>query len=774
MFEPLSGYDWAKTNISFSNSLFTNQDRTSAGDIGSGIFDVLDRYNFTVNEAEPLEMEVAIDPEMLGKVFENLIEENRRKGLGSFYTPREIVHYMCQESLINYLDTTLNRDKAIISRAEVEALIREGEQAAHYETARKDGTVSYRRHLPKDVEKNARILDEALKSITVCDPAIGSGAFPVGMMTEVVRARVTLTPYFNDIAERTPYYFKRHAIQNSLYGVDIDPGAVEIAKLRLWLSLVVDEVDIQQIKPLPNLDYKIVTGNSLLGVEKNLFNAELFKRLEYLKPRYFDATDRKQKEKFKQEIDDLIHELTNGKVAFDFEIYFSEVFHRNGGFDIVIANPPYLESRSPAFADELKDQLQEAVSRRWQGIDATKFIPRGADLLIYFFETGIRLVSPTGVVSFITQNAWLDTEYGKKFQQFLLDKTHVSLIVDSDFKHFDSVDGPNINTIISFFHGKSPLIDGYTTFARFQRAFAAGLISSSGRKVDGVCKDIQYRQYSYSSSMLRSTKWGMLLSLDDTVLDLLSILEKKAKPLGKIGACELSLGQGLNLTKDYYVSPQLQQQFRIDSKALIPILTSADGAPFEVRKTSQHLVNAAALTKHEIKALAVAGIRAFDLTSTSKQPPILIMPRGIGRHYCAINSAKAFSSSCVDVYSKPTRPNDETVYSLWAILNSSVVWLLREAAGRKNLGGGMLKAEAVDLKEIHLFMLLSQQSEIKRLVSQMGDRDALDTVSEIETKEHRAIDQIVFDHLGLSLKQQMLVVDNLQQKIIDRMSKSET
>jgi hypothetical protein len=105
---------------------------------------------------------------------------------------------------------------------------------------------------------------------------------------------------------------------------------VEIAKLRLWLSLVVDEDDVTQIKPLPNLDYKVVTGNSLLGVEKNLLNVDLFKRLEELKPRYFDATDRRQKEKFKREIDDLIHDLTSGKEEFDFEIYFSEVFHKRG------------------------------------------------------------------------------------------------------------------------------------------------------------------------------------------------------------------------------------------------------------------------------------------------------------------------------------------------------------------------------------------------------------------------------------------------------------
>ena len=118
--------------------------------------------------------------------------------------------------------------------------------------------MSYARKLSKSIEIHARALDDALKSITVCDPAIGSGAFPVGMMTEIVKARAALTPYFNDIAERTPYHFKRHAIQNSIYGVDIDAGAVEIAKLRLWLSLVVDEEDVEQIKPLPNLDYKVV------------------------------------------------------------------------------------------------------------------------------------------------------------------------------------------------------------------------------------------------------------------------------------------------------------------------------------------------------------------------------------------------------------------------------------------------------------------------------------------------------------------------------------
>ncbi|HYV29034.1 MAG TPA: hypothetical protein VFA77_15980 [Candidatus Eisenbacteria bacterium] len=116
LFEPLGDYDWRRTDIILPNKLFTNTERTDAGDTGTGVLDVFDRYNFTVNEAEPLEKEVAIDPEMLGKVFENLIEENRREDLGSYYTRREIVHYMCQESLINYLDTAINSKPETIGR----------------------------------------------------------------------------------------------------------------------------------------------------------------------------------------------------------------------------------------------------------------------------------------------------------------------------------------------------------------------------------------------------------------------------------------------------------------------------------------------------------------------------------------------------------------------------------------------------------------------------------------------------------------------------------
>ncbi|MFA7269467.1 MAG: N-6 DNA methylase [Sterolibacterium sp.] len=466
LFEPLAGYDWENTEITLPNTLLTNRETNAAGDTGTGILDVFDRYNFTVIEDEPLEKEVAIDPEMLGKVFEQLIEENRRKGLGAFYTPREIVHYMCQESLINYLDTALNHplkpigmvapqpetpplfvdsdelpkaktgqqefletsDRILAPRDELAEWIGQSDQFAHYAAAIEAGITKgdHYHKPPAAIRKYAREIDELLRDITVCDPAVGSGAFLVGMMNEIVRARMALTPYFNDVAERTAYHFKRRAIQNSLYGVDIDVGAVEIAKLRLWLSLVVDEEDVQQIKPLPNLDYKIVAGNSLLGVEKNLFNQSLFKRLEELKPKFFNESDRKKKAQFKKQIDDLIHELTNGREVFDYEIYFSEVFHAKQGFDVVIANPPY----GAEFSDKDKDFLK----RKFDHI-----VERIRNSFLYFLGQSFLISRNQGICCFIIPNEFLFQIYMTKARRFFLNESKYLFAINLGDEVFEAV-----------------------------------------------------------------------------------------------------------------------------------------------------------------------------------------------------------------------------------------------------------------------------------------------------------------------------------------------
>lgn len=458
LFEPISGYDWQSTNLAFSNDLFTNCELTKEGDTGTGILDVFDRYNFTVNEAEPLEKEVAIDPEMLGKVFENLIEENRRKGLGTYYTPREIVHYMCQESLINYLDTTVNASSTEVPRADIEKLIREGEMAYHYESNRTQKEHWIPRKLPKSVEKNASTLDDALKSITVCDPAIGSGAFPVGMMTEIVKARTALTPYFNDVAERTPYHFKRHAIQNSIYGVDIDAGAVEIAKLRLWLSLVVDEEDVAQIKPLPNLDYKVVVGNSLMGFP---FKSNRIHKIEALKAKFFDESDAEKKRRLREEIDaEISAAFENSKaslgyeVTFDFKIFFSEIFHSKDGFDLVIANPPYLflsGKGSPVqkLRRDGKHEEAERLASIFENVAARfKESSKGCrDYYKWFIQLATIIGGKDSTYSYITPNTFISLKNYGDIRQIYSEKFSNLVITDLGFDVFEIPIVPSAVTI---------------------------------------------------------------------------------------------------------------------------------------------------------------------------------------------------------------------------------------------------------------------------------------------------------------------------------------
>lgn len=393
-------YDWATANITIPTSLFrTGEEKESER---TGILDVFGRYNFTIKEDEPLDKEVAVDPEMLGKVFENMLEITERKSKGAFYTPREIVHYMCQESLINYLDNSLNdatqsyqaidsdqialfggsankkgqakieiehKGNILIPKTDIEDYIREGHFALENDqrVASKGETKTYQYQLPESIRLNAELIDQKLSDILICDPAIGSGAFPVGLLHELVNAQLVLKPHFglNYLKEKLDrfgfkesesinesryiYRLKRHIIQESIYGVDIDASAIDIARLRLWLSLVVDEDDLDPIETLPNLDYKIVCGNSLIGMPEDIFpNLEVLEEIEALKPSFYDETNEKKKKELRQIISSKIRELLDQaehfsgyKIDFDFKLHFSEVWHKKGGFDVVIGNPPY-------------------------------------------------------------------------------------------------------------------------------------------------------------------------------------------------------------------------------------------------------------------------------------------------------------------------------------------------------------------------------------------------------------------------------------------------
>lgn len=279
------------------------------------LFEFLDRYNFTIDENDTNDHEVGIDPEMLGHIFENLLEDNKDKG--AFYTPKEIVRYMCQESLKEYLKTSLENNNQWPTD-ETEA--KDFEQALRNFVTKKEagGIIEFEETIAR-----------ALKDVKICDPAIGSGAFPMGLLNEIFQLVHTLHEASGDKLERIwdlkgwqPNLVKQNIIQNSIYGVDIEKGAVDVARLRFWLSLIVDE---PEPKALPHLDYKIVVGNSLVSklddiiidIDWNVQNNENKTETDLFgkpKPKQFNVFEVENDEKLKK----LLEQISNKqKAVFD-------------------------------------------------------------------------------------------------------------------------------------------------------------------------------------------------------------------------------------------------------------------------------------------------------------------------------------------------------------------------------------------------------------------------------------------------------------------------
>jgi len=492
LFEPMNDYKWETTNILIPDEIFSNTIKTKAGDIGTGILDVFDRYNFTVNENEPLEKEVAVDPEMLGKVFENLLDIKDRKSKGAFYTPREIVHYMCQESLINYLDAETNNE---IPRNDLELFIQKGDRiiendkialARQEERIEKYGSDKYQDKtysllLPELIRTKAEILDKLLQNIKVADPAVGSGAFPLGMINEIVRARKVLNIYLDK--NLSDYQLKRYTITHSIYGVDIDIGAVEIAKLRLWLALVVDE---KTPHPLPNLEHKIMQGNSLISEYEGikLFDESIFEnketpeqlslgmgktdselKMEELRNKtnlFIEESQKSKKQKLKEEIDNLKWEFievtlkeqekvgklkeikkfrkTNTKPFFIWKLEFSDVFKEKGGFDVVIGNPPYVGEKG-------NKEIFRLIAKGNLG----KYYHGQMDLFYFFFHLALDLGRPNTQNAFITTNYYITARGARNLRADLKGRSSIrNLINFNELRIFESALGQhNIITIFS-------------------------------------------------------------------------------------------------------------------------------------------------------------------------------------------------------------------------------------------------------------------------------------------------------------------------------------
>ena len=763
-------------------------------------YNTLGQYNFTVDENTAYDIELSIDPEMLGRIFENLLAEinpetgeNAKKSTGSFYTPRDIVDFMVDSSLCEYLKT-----KTGIDGMKLNALIsysKDDDNLAVFNEAEK------------------KKLIDALYTVTVLDPACGSGAFPIGMLQKVVYVLQEIDPtanlWFDKATENVGILLKKEfekkfnagslnyirklsVIQNSIFGIDIQPIAVEISRLRCFLSLIIEEkVDDTEenrgINPLPNLDFKFIIANSLITLDNttqlSIFeNQDHIKILKDIREEYFNA-DSERRTELKLEFlqvqqDMLLNTIANyQKQASARYQQLSEwkpfenqatswfdsewMFGIKDGFDIVIGNPPYLESRHSNFSESLKDKLQEQLHIRY----GKKFdlIPRGSDLLIYFYELSLRVIKENGVNVFITQNSWLDTEYGSQFQKYLRQRTNVLSIIDSDFKSFETA---NINTVITIFQGRKGCSKDIV-FARFHVRYGDYRLTQD--EIDKqFSSSATIKVFKPNSELIKSYKWGFLFNSDIELIDLLSRLSFYGKKEDEL--LWLKVGQGLNITKDY-ANKKYALPTNIKESELIAYLNVDENGYYIWDKCETFLLSNKDMCEERELALTNDGYTIFDEKHCKRNRPALILPRGIGnKHFCSLNKNNGYSASCVDIYVTKA----DKVNNLWLFMNTTLFWLLREISGRKSLGGGMLKAEAVDLKQFPLYFDFINTNKINELIEQAENKKVLNSLDEIETEFHKQIDDLFYAELNIPTNIQEYIKRKFIEKFNARTQKSTT
>jgi hypothetical protein len=362
------------------------------------LHDLFQRFAFTVTESTPLDVDVAVDPEMLGKVFEELV--TGRHESGSYYTPKPIVSFMCREALKGYLKTEVPGESS-------------------------DAISQYiDEHLPDNITNSGEIFD-ALRRVRCCDLACGSGAYLLGMLHELLDLRNCLFAS-KKIGTDSTYNSKLEIIENNLYGVDVDIFAVNIARLRLWLSLAVD-YEGEQPKPLPNLKYKIEIGDSLIApspTTTGVIRHEFINQYRQKKAEYMRTHEGGKKQNLEKEINDLKTQIrlfsygnSQASAGFDWAVEFAEVF-ADGGFDIVVANPPYVRQE---LIKHFKPTLQKIYPDIYTGT---------ADLYCFFYARTLQLLKTGGMLAFISSNKWFRAKYGEKLRKHIADTCHVHSITD--------------------------------------------------------------------------------------------------------------------------------------------------------------------------------------------------------------------------------------------------------------------------------------------------------------------------------------------------------
>ena len=747
-----------------------------------GIIDILKRYNFTVEENTPFDQEVSLDPELLGKVFENLLaaynpetQTTARKQTGSFYTPREIVQYMVDESLVAHLKRTVGEDL----EPEYRKLIQYTDEG------------------PTLTDDQKRQIMQSLYECKVLDPACGSGAFPMGMLQQMVHILGQLDPNneqwkdmmlnnaisetsdayhnatdeeraeivadiersFNESINRPDYARKLYLIENCIYGVDIQPIAIQISKLRFFISLVVDQktnnnpVDNFGIRPLPNLEAKFVAANTLIKIEKrdaDLFTSEaiLNKEAEMkdAKHRIFGAKTVRTKRKYKDRVIQLRDELATmlediGAVgnleaqqlaAWDMfdqnassPFFDSEwMFDINNSFDIVIGNPPYGVS--------IKGQYRKDVVKHLGNVP-------DYEIYYYFIQVAEELLIDKGILSYIIPNTYLFNNFAKNYRINILKKWNVIEILDcTKFKIFESA--TVLNTI------------------------------NTWQKNNGGYKKIGYRNTSEANSfktlistpklfmnkedlLIMNQNWGLAFFLQNEVISIVNKITEQTYKLITLYDCS----QG-------YIPYRLSD------------LVETYGKELGTKIKENRLWHSSTQTKeHYIQEIYGRDITKYNYSATGEyvkygkhvacyvDPVFFSSPRIIVREItnpsiiaCYIEETYINDPQLLPIIAKDNKK--DSLYLLWAILNSKLATFYHFNHSPKATKGAFPKILVQDIKDFPLPNVSDgQKGTITGIVNKILSLKSTDPNTDTSTLENE-IDKKVYHLYGLTYDE-VLIVD---------------
>jgi adenine-specific DNA-methyltransferase len=580
-----------------------------------GLIDTLSRYKFTIEENTPFDQEVALDPELCGKVFENLLAAynpetgtTARKATGSFYTPREIVDYMVDESLVAYLEGQLTAKNA---------------KNAENTKKRIRGLLAYDAEMPEFSGGETESLIDAIDHLKALDPAVGSGAFPMGILHKLVLVLGKLDPdnerwkakqiaklddsTMREDAERLfrenydDYGRKLYLIENCIYGVDIQPIAVQIAKMRFFISLIVDQKVNPKapnlgVRALPNLETKFVAANTLIGIDRPaqmmLRNPDIDKKedeLRQVRQKHFTARTLKSKAKCREDDKRLRAEIaellkndgwdnTTAKQLASWDPYDQNahaeffdpewMFGVMDGFDVVIGNPPYVQLQSNS----------GALARLYAGYNFETFDQSG-DIYCLFYERGIELLRVNGHLSYITSKTWMRNAFAEPLRKYFAEKTCPDILVD--FQGIQLFCSVVVNTNIILMRRLQPGKEN-------DEACRACVVHDD----TGGMSFVDYvRTNAITTSFMTSKPWIVLSEGEQRIK---SKIERIGKPLRELGV-SISRGILTGLNKAFIIDSETKQDLigrnKESAELFKPILRGRDIKRYCCTFADQWLIN---------------------------------------------------------------------------------------------------------------------------------------------------------------------------------------